>query len=90
MDEIEEKLVSYIKEMNIAKATISQLKGIDLDSMEMQLSLCEKLNIESMQPIDLLDKALSRGIVEESPNMTILVFTASFRRKKCLQSQDTD
>ena len=59
MDELENKLISYIREMNIAKATLSQLKGIDLDSMEIQLALCEKLNIQSMEPVELLDKDLS-------------------------------
>jgi hypothetical protein len=59
MDAFEEKLISYIKEANIAKAIISQLKGLDLDSMEIQLALCEKLNIESMKAVDLLDKDLS-------------------------------
>jgi len=59
MDEREKKLISYIREMNIAKPTLSQLKGIDLDSMEIQLALCEKLNVQSMEPIELLDKDLS-------------------------------
>lgn len=59
MDDIEKNLISYIREMNTAKAILSQLKGIELDSMEVQLALCEKLNIESLQPDDLLDKKLS-------------------------------
>lgn len=59
MDDIEKNLISYIREMNTAKTILSQLKGIDLDSMEVQLALCEKLNIESLQPVDLLDKKLS-------------------------------
>lgn len=59
MDDIEENLISYIREMNTAKAILSQLKGIELDSMEVQIALCEKLNIESLQPVDLLDKKLS-------------------------------
>lgn len=59
MDNIEAKLIFYIKEMNIAKATISQLKGLDLDSMEIQQALCEKLSIESTQAIELLDKELT-------------------------------
>lgn len=59
MDELEKKLISYIREMNIAKATLSQLKGAELDSMEVQLALCNKLNIQSMQPVDLLNQNLS-------------------------------
>lgn len=59
MDKFEKKLISYMREMNIAKSTLSQLKGIELDSMEVQLALCDKLNIQSMQPDDLLDQNLS-------------------------------
>lgn len=59
MDDIEKNLISYIREMNTAKAILSQLKGIELDSMEVQLALCKKLNIESLQPVDLLYKKLS-------------------------------
>ncbi len=61
MDEIEKNLIQYIKEINTAKVTLSQLKGIEIDSMDIQLALCEKLNIESMQPADLLDRRLSSG-----------------------------
>ena len=59
MDDIEKNLISYIREMNTAKAILSQLKGSEVDSMDIQLALCEKLNIESLQPVDLLDKNLS-------------------------------
>lgn len=45
--------------MNIAKATLSQFKSVDIESMDLQLALCEKLGIESMEPVDLLDKELS-------------------------------
>lgn len=65
MDNIEDKLTSYINEMNIAKATISQLKGLELDSMEMQQALCEKLGIDSMQPVELLDKNLVNSHIIE-------------------------
>lgn len=59
MDDIEQNLISYIREMNTAKAILSQLKGVELDSMEVQLALCEKLEIQSLQPIELLEKELS-------------------------------
>lgn len=59
MDDIEKKLILYIRKVNIAKAILAQLKGIDIDSMDIQLALCDKLNIKSMQPLDLLDKKLS-------------------------------
>jgi hypothetical protein len=59
MDDIEQNLISYIREMNTAKAILSQLKGVELDSMEIQLALCEKLKIQSFPPIELLDKKLS-------------------------------
>lgn len=59
MDDLERKLISYIREMNIAKDTLSQLKSIEIESMDLQLALCEKLGIENMEPIDLLDKELS-------------------------------
>lgn len=59
MDDLERKLISYIKEMNIAKGTLSQLKSVEIESMDLQLALCAKLGIESMEPVDLLDKELS-------------------------------
>jgi hypothetical protein len=61
MDNIEEKLITYINEATIAKATLSQLKGIDLESIEIQIALCEKLNLQSTQHIELLDKNLTSG-----------------------------
>lgn len=45
--------------MNIAKDTLSQLKSVEISSMDLQLALCENLGIESMEPVDLLDKKLS-------------------------------
>lgn len=39
MNDLEKKLISYIKEMNIAKATLSQLKGVEIESMDLQLAL---------------------------------------------------
>jgi hypothetical protein len=59
MNNVEEKLIAYIKELNITISALSQLKGVKLESMDIQLALCEKLGIHSMQPVDLLDKSLS-------------------------------
>jgi hypothetical protein len=59
MDDLERKLISYIKEMNIAKATLSQIKSVEIESMDFQIALCEKLGIESIKPVDLLDNDLS-------------------------------
>lgn len=59
MNDLEKKLISYIKEMNIAKATLSQLKGVEIESMDLQLALCVKLDVKSMHPLDLLEKELS-------------------------------
>lgn len=59
MEELEKKLVSYIREINTARAILSQLKGTEIDSMDLQLALCEELGIESMQPVELLDRNLS-------------------------------
>lgn len=84
MDEIEKKLISYIREMNIAKATLSQFKGIDIDSMEVQLALCEKLNIQSIQPVDLLDKNLS------SEQIIALLMDYKFAKLKILAQIELD
>lgn len=59
MDNLEEKLIAYIKELHVAISVLSQLKGIGLESMDVQLALCERLNIESMQPIELLKNKIS-------------------------------
>ena len=59
MDDLEEKLIAYIKELHVAISVLSQLKGIGLESMDVQLALCERLNIENMQPIELLEKKIS-------------------------------
>lgn len=59
---MEEKLIFYLREMNIAKGVLSQLKSVDLDSMEIQLALCDRLNIQSHDPSSLLNKGLSRVV----------------------------
>ena len=59
MDDIEMRLISYIKEMNTAKAILSQLKSVELDSIDIQLALCDKLHIKDIQSVELLDKDLS-------------------------------
>lgn len=78
MDDFERKLNSYIKEKKIAKTTLSQLKGIEINSMDMQLALCEKLGIESMEPVDLIDKELS------SDKMIDLLLEFSFTKPKVI------
>lgn len=59
MANIEDQLISYIKEATIARATLSQLKGVELESIEIQIALCEKLNLNSTQYIELLNKSLT-------------------------------
>lgn len=84
MDELEKKLISYIREMNIAKATLSQLKGTELDSMEVQLALCDKLNIQSMQPFDLLNQNLS------SEKMIELLWDYNFTKPDIVEHIELD
>ncbi|MBT7259670.1 MAG: hypothetical protein HN888_00970 [Desulfobacula sp.] len=84
MDEIEKKLVSYIKEMNIAKMTLSQLKGIDLESIEIQIALCKKLNIQNIEFVGLLDKDLT------SEKMIDLLCDYDFKRPNIIGQIELD
>lgn len=59
MSDIEKQLNFYISEMNSAKAILAQRKGIELDSMELQIALCEILNIDSHKPLELVERKLS-------------------------------
>ena len=73
MDEVEENLTNYIKEINIAKNAISQLKGIEIESMDLQLALCDVLNVERMQPTELLSKKLTnQQIIDALRNYNFL------------------
>lgn len=54
---IETKLISFIEEINIATPLLSQLKGVKLESLDLQNALCEKFNIDD--PVELLSKNIS-------------------------------
>ena len=64
--------------MNIAKDTLSQLKSVEISSMDLQLALCEKLGIGSMEPVDLPDKELS------SDQMIELLLEYNFTKPKII------
>ncbi len=59
MDKMEENLITYLQQMNIAKAILSQLKSTDIESMDFQLALCECLDIDSMNPVELIERNLT-------------------------------
>jgi hypothetical protein len=45
--------------MNIAKSTLQQLKGFDIDNFDFQLALCKRLNLDDIN--QLVDKKLSNS-----------------------------
>jgi hypothetical protein len=78
MDDFERKLIFYIKELSIAKTILSQFKAVEIESMDLQLALCERLGIESMEPVDLLEKELS------SDEMIELLLDFSFTKPEVI------
>lgn len=74
IDEVEDALISYIGASTHARLILSQLRGADITSLDVQRALCEVLNVESTHPNELLGRRLT------SEQIVSLLRTFDFRQ----------
>ena len=65
MDDIEQKLISYITASARARPILSQLHGLELEAIDIQNALCAVLKIDDIRPNELLDRELSEEQIVE-------------------------
>jgi hypothetical protein len=58
MDDIEQRLISYIEASRIARGVLSELRGFEISSLDIQAALAEVLNIPENPPLGVLDQGL--------------------------------
>ena len=62
-DELERKLLAYIQASNHAQAVLSQYQGIAITGGDIQSALCEKLEIEDENAVELIHKDLTGEVI---------------------------
>lgn len=65
MDDIEQKLISYITASARARPILSQLHGLELEAIDIQNALCAVLELDNIHPKELLDRQLTEGQIVE-------------------------
>lgn len=58
MDDIEQRLISYIEACRITQGALSELQGFEISSLDIQAALAEVLNIPDNPPIGVLNQGL--------------------------------
>ena len=58
MDDIEQRLILYIEASRIARGVLSELRGFEISSLDIQAALAEVLNIPDNPPLGVLDQGL--------------------------------
>jgi len=58
MDDVEQRLISYIGASRTARGVLSELRGFEISSLDIQAALAEVLNIPEDPPLGVLDENL--------------------------------
>lgn len=58
MDDIEQRLISYIEASRIACGVLSEVRGFEISSLDIQAALAEVLNFPENPPLGVLDQGL--------------------------------
>lgn len=90
MNNNDEKLNKFITELNIAEEQINRLIGYRVESLKIQLALCEVFKIDSMDTLALLNLNIShQEIVENLKNYNFSEIICEFELEESILPEGT-